>query len=191
MAESKSSTETEIPGLRADAHATSFDHVTSLEQFGRKWYASGVEAGLAQDREARAKFAQDLVTRNDELNEKVKKLTFRDNMLEAKNRELREKKDKDLEEKEKEVQILKKAAMVGRDALTSAVDDICSMNKGGSSLVPIWTVHNELQRIVNNITSRRDECTTGINSVAQESKKRSSETQASDGSFSSKRIKND
>ncbi|KAF0637441.1 hypothetical protein FPSE5266_05520 [Fusarium pseudograminearum] len=205
MAESKSSTESEIPGLRADAHATSFDHVTSLEQFGRKWYASGVEAGLAQDREARAKLAQDLVTRNDELNEKVKKLTFRVNMLEAKNRELREKKDKDLYEKEKllqekaveikgnekEIQILKTAAMYGRDSLAYAADSLCAIGTTYQNRGHIGLLHEELQRTMKQILYSRDVCTTSIDSAAQESKKRSSETQASDGFISNKRIKND
>lgn len=66
MAESKSCTKSEIPGLRADAHATSFDHFTSLEEFGSKWYASGVEAGLTQA-------AQDLATRKEKEAEVLKK----------------------------------------------------------------------------------------------------------------------
>ncbi|CAF3455650.1 unnamed protein product [Fusarium graminearum] len=149
MAESKSCTKSEIPGLRADAHATSFDHFTSLEEFGSKWYASGVEAGLTQA-------AQDLATR-----------------------------------KEKEAEVLKKAAMAARDALTSAVNDINSIGTEGLSQEPMWAVRQKLQNIVKEISHRRDECTTSIYSASQESKKRSSETQASDGGNSSKRSKND
>ncbi|QPC58912.1 hypothetical protein HYE67_001143 [Fusarium culmorum] len=77
MAVFKPNTESEIPGLRADAHAASFDQVSAIEKFGRKWYASGVEAGLvqvAQDAEDRAKLAQDLTISNEELKKNVNDL---------------------------------------------------------------------------------------------------------------------
>ncbi|EKJ74223.1 hypothetical protein FPSE_05520 [Fusarium pseudograminearum CS3096] len=167
MAESKSSTESEIPGLRADAHATSFDHVTSLEQFGRKWYASGVEAG------------------------KEKQLEKQENLLEEKESLLQEK-GMEIERNEKEIQILKTAAVFGRDTLTYAANAMCSIRTASQNLNSRLTVDEReyIQRVAKEISSRRDECTTRIDSAAQESKKRSHETQASDGSISSKHSKN-
>ncbi|PTD07990.1 hypothetical protein FCULG_00005257 [Fusarium culmorum] len=157
MAVFKPNTESEIPGLRADAHAASFDQVSAIEKFGRKWYASGVEAGLvqaAQDAEDRAKLAQDLIISNEEL-------------------------------KKNEIQILKNAAMVGRNALSSAANAMCSIGTASQVRNFSFDEREHLQRIAKEISYRRDECTTSFDSAAQESKKRSSVTQASDGSSSS------
>ncbi|KAF5232855.1 hypothetical protein FAUST_8501 [Fusarium austroamericanum] len=180
-----SSTDSEVPGLGADAYAASVDHLSSLEKFGRKWYASGVEAGLAQaaqngeirvipvpnpkSEEDTQDLVASLLTRNEELEKKVKGL---------------EENDKDSGGKYNQIECLEEAAQTCKDSLISAHAAIAIMIKSARGIHPVW-LYEKLVSINAKIEDRKNECIDSIDKARRESKKRPRESQGCEGSGSS------
>ncbi|KAG8671956.1 hypothetical protein FPOAC2_05320 [Fusarium poae] len=179
-----SNTDMEIPGLDTEAYAASVDHLSSLEKFGRKWYAAGLTAGLAQamneaaTNEAGARSAVEPTLKSDDSQDLVAALIIRNEEL--------EKKVKEIEEKDKQIESFKTTAIAARERLVSAHAAMVSIIESAANVAPYWLA-GRLTSVASEIDDRRKECSRRIERACQESKKRSSDSQETSGKCSKHR----
>ncbi|RGP77775.1 hypothetical protein FLONG3_4069 [Fusarium longipes] len=158
-----------IPGLEEDAHATSFVHIEALKKFGRKWYAAGVQAGIAQagdechttaESEGTRDIIIDLISHQENLNKQVK-----------------------------ELEAFKDVAIGAREKLSSTEAAMASVIKSSERVVPQWLI-GRLTSVMNEMERYRLQCSEKIDKASHQSKKRrgeSHESEGEDGGSSNKR----
>ncbi|CEI61314.1 hypothetical protein FVEN_g5966 [Fusarium venenatum] len=166
-----SNTDMEIPGMDAEACASSADHLSSVKKFGRKWYAAGFEAGLAQaTNEAEVRPTVAPTRKSEDSPDLIASLVARNEELE-----------KELKGKDKGIVSFKKAAIDVRDYLVSAHNDMVSIIERSSGVVPDW-LEKDLYNLALDLDTGKIQCAESIIKSWKEYLKPVSESHGSSGS---------
>ncbi|GKU07000.1 hypothetical protein FLAG1_09990 [Fusarium langsethiae] len=170
MVLSQSNTDMEIPDLNAEAYAGSVDCLSFLEKFGRKWYAAGVQAGLAQAREEAEDRPEVTTTPRSQ----------EDQILIASLVTCNEEMEKKMKGKEKDVESFKAVAIDAQERIMSAHAAVVSIRESAIGVAPYW-LSDRLTSVVSELHDRVNECRARIDKACRDSKKRAREFEGPNG----------